>query len=173
MKTILSSRRDHYLAKFSIFLIIVALIAGMVGCNGPPEWNLKISSTDGGNVTATVNEVETIINPGEEKTIFGIANSTAVNLLAEPEAGYRFVNWTGAVDTIANVDAAETTINMTSTYSITAHFVQGQEICDWYGLNATRTLNNLGGSHILMNDLDSTTDGYKELASPTANGAKG
>ena len=76
MKTILSSRRDHYLAKFSIFLITVALIAGVAGCNGTTEWNLKIkiSSINGGNVTATVNEVETIINPGEEKTIFGIAD---------------------------------------------------------------------------------------------------
>jgi hypothetical protein len=36
MKTILSSRRDHHLAKFSIFLIAVALIAGMVGCGGHP-----------------------------------------------------------------------------------------------------------------------------------------
>jgi len=32
MKTTLSSRRNHYLARVSIFLIIVALIAGMVGC---------------------------------------------------------------------------------------------------------------------------------------------
>ena len=34
MKTILSSWRDHYLAKFIILLITVALIAGMVGCGG-------------------------------------------------------------------------------------------------------------------------------------------
>jgi hypothetical protein len=38
-------------------------------------------------------------------------------------------------------------------------------------LNATR--NNLAGHHTLMNDLDSNTDGYEELASPTANGGKG
>jgi hypothetical protein len=45
------------------------------------------------------------------------------------------------------------------------------EIRDWYDLHAIR--NNLGGSYILMNDLDSTTAGYIELASETANGGKG
>jgi len=41
MKTILSSRKHRYLAKFSIFFITVALIAGMVGCTEPSE-NLDI-----------------------------------------------------------------------------------------------------------------------------------
>ena len=45
------------------------------------------------------------------------------------------------------------------------------EIRDWYDLHAIR--NNLGGSYILMNDLDSTTAGYMELASETANGGRG
>ena len=45
------------------------------------------------------------------------------------------------------------------------------EIHDWYDLDAIR--DNLGGSYILMNDLDSTTQGYEELASPTANGGAG
>jgi hypothetical protein len=45
------------------------------------------------------------------------------------------------------------------------------EIRDWYDLNEIR--NNLSSHHILMNDLDSTTDGYEELASPTANEGKG
>jgi len=45
------------------------------------------------------------------------------------------------------------------------------EIRDWYDLHAIR--NNLGGDYILMNDLDSTTAGYIELASETANGGKG
>jgi hypothetical protein len=84
MKIILNSKRHHYLAKFSVFLITVALIAGMVGCS----------------------------------------------------------------DTSQNL-----------------------EIRDWYDLDAIR--DNLSGNHILMNDLDSTTAGYTELASPTANGGKG
>jgi hypothetical protein len=45
------------------------------------------------------------------------------------------------------------------------------EIRDWYDLNAIR--DNLGSSYLLMNNLDSTTSGYEELASPTANGGKG
>jgi hypothetical protein len=45
------------------------------------------------------------------------------------------------------------------------------EIRDWYDLHAIR--NNLGGSYILMNDLDSTAAGYMELASETANGGRG
>jgi len=48
---------------------------------------------------------------------------------------------------------------------------QNLEIRDWYDLDAIR--NNLGGHHILINDLDSTTAGYAELASPTANGGRG
>jgi len=45
------------------------------------------------------------------------------------------------------------------------------EIQDWYDLDAIR--DNLGGNYTLMNDLDSTTAGYEELASPTANEGKG
>jgi hypothetical protein len=45
------------------------------------------------------------------------------------------------------------------------------EIRTWYDLDAVR--NNLGGSYLLMNDLNSTTAGYTELASPTANEGKG
>jgi len=48
---------------------------------------------------------------------------------------------------------------------------QNLEIQTWYDLDAMR--NNLSGHHILMNDLDSTTAGYEELASPTANEGKG
>jgi hypothetical protein len=48
---------------------------------------------------------------------------------------------------------------------------QNLEIRDWYDLDAIR--DNLSGHHILLNDLDSTTIGYTELASPTANGGRG
>jgi hypothetical protein len=47
----------------------------------------------------------------------------------------------------------------------------GVEIRDWHDLNAVR--NNLDGKFLLMNDLDSTTAGYTELVSPTANGGRG
>ncbi|GAF87352.1 unnamed protein product, partial [marine sediment metagenome] len=45
------------------------------------------------------------------------------------------------------------------------------EIRTWYDLDAVR--NNLAGNHTLMNDLDSITPGYEELAGPTANQGKG
>jgi hypothetical protein len=51
------------------------------------------------------------------------------------------------------------------------HPSQNLEIRTWYDLDAIR--DNLGGHHILMNDLDSTTAGYEELASPTANEGEG
>jgi hypothetical protein len=84
MKIIPGSRRYRYVARFSIFLIAVVLIAGMVAC---------------GDTTPTV------------------------------------------------------------------------EIRNWYELYAIRY--NLGADCLLMNDLDSTTAGYEELASPTANGGNG
>ena len=82
MKIIFVSRRNYHVARVSIFLIMVALIAGMVGCVSP--------------------------------------------LI---------------------------------------------EIWNWYDLHTVR--NNLGGSYILLNDLDSTTAGYMELASETANWRRG
>jgi len=45
------------------------------------------------------------------------------------------------------------------------------EIRTWYDLDAVR--DNADGHHTLMNNLDSTTAGYEELASPTANEGKG
>jgi len=45
------------------------------------------------------------------------------------------------------------------------------EIRDWHDLDAVR--NNPRGHHRLMNDLDSTTAGYAELAGPTADGGRG
>ena len=45
------------------------------------------------------------------------------------------------------------------------------EIRNWYDLDAIR--DNLNGNHTLMVDLDSTTLGYEELASPAANEGKG
>jgi hypothetical protein len=45
------------------------------------------------------------------------------------------------------------------------------EILDWYDLDAVR--DNPRGDYVLMNDLDSTTAGYVELASSTANQGEG
>ncbi|MDH4269896.1 MAG: hypothetical protein OEV52_06325 [Dehalococcoidia bacterium] len=95
--------------------VMLALSGGLIGCGGEEvpeatEYTLTISSTAGGSVT----------NPGEGT--FTYDDGTLVNLVAEPEAGYYFVNWIGDVDTIANVNAVATTITMNDSYSITAKF---------------------------------------------------
>ena len=77
---------------------------------GVIEYALTISSTSGGSVT-TPNEGVFTYNAG-----------VMVRLVAEPEAGYHFVNWTGDVDTIFDVSAATTTITMHGDHKITANF---------------------------------------------------
>ena len=74
-------------------------------------YTLTVGSTAGGSVTG----------PGEGTFVYG--EGTMVNLVAEAEQGYRFVNWTGDVDEIADVDAAATTITMNDDYAIRANFV--------------------------------------------------
>jgi len=75
-----------------------------------PLYDLAISSAEGGSVTA----------PGEGT--FTYYEGTAVDLIARPEDSYRFVNWTGDVDTVADVNSASTTIVMDGDYTITANF---------------------------------------------------
>jgi hypothetical protein len=113
MKIVLSSRRHHCVPRLSIFLVTAALIAGMIGCANV-KYDLTIASTAGGSVTT----------PGEETSTY--VKGEMVNLVATPDAGYRFVNWTGDVGTIGNVNGATTTILMNDGYSITANFVKQQ-----------------------------------------------
>jgi len=113
----------------SIFLITVALIAGMVGCggggggggggdgegDGGGSYSLTIDSTAGGVVT-----VDNVTIPG--KSIFTYDAGTVVSLNATPGSGYQFVRWTGDVGTVDNVHASETIIAMDSNYSVMANF---------------------------------------------------
>ncbi len=98
MKTMLSLRKGHLLRKIGIFLVLVSLIAGMIGCSGP------VFPSDG----------------------FAGGSGTA----SDP---YRIANW--------------------------------------YHLDSVR--DRLDDHFILVNDLDSTTVGYEELASSTANQGRG
>ena len=154
----------------SIFLIVVALTAGMVGCDGDGEsYALAITSTAAGNVTT----------PGEGMFVYDA--DTVVDLVATSNAGYCFVNWTGDVDTIVSVNAAATNITMNGHYLITANFglfaggdgtaEYPYRIADWWCLNNARDY--LSSHFIVINDLDSNSAGYMELASPTANQGKG
>jgi uncharacterized protein YkwD len=109
--------------RIGIFLVLAALIAGMAGCvsispsgggddNGE-SYTLTINSTAGGSVT----------NPGEGN--FTCAEDEVVNLFAQPEEGHQFVNWTGDVGNIANVNSALTAITADDSYSIQANFSEG------------------------------------------------
>jgi len=76
------------------------------------QYDLTVSSTDGGSV----------IVPGEGT--FAYDEGTVVNLEAETAGtGWLFLSWTGDVGTVANINAASTTITMNGDYTITANFV--------------------------------------------------
>jgi hypothetical protein len=158
MKRLSGSRITQSLARLGVLLTMAALIAGAAACGvGPDGHSLYISSTRGGSVAT----------PGEGQFYYPLGK--VVNLVAEAEEGCHFVKWTGDVWSMNNTNAAATTITMWTDYEITADFCIG--ISDWYDLDAIRY--NLGDSYLLMNDLDSTTPGYEELASPTANNGTG
>jgi len=112
MKMISDGRRRQYLTRIMILLTTAALVVCMTGCFTPfrTYYRLTISSTPGGYVS----------DPGEGA--FTYWEGTVVNLVAEPDAGCRFANWTGNVSTIANVEAATNTITMNDNYAITAKF---------------------------------------------------
>jgi len=179
--------------RFSIFLVTVAFIAGIVGCVGV-EYDLSISSTAGGSVTT----------PGEDTYTYD--EGEVVNLVATPDAGYRFVNWTGDVGEIADVEDATTTITMNGDYSITAKFAvkqydliisstvggevtapgegiftydegtdvdlvavadEGYQFIDWTGDVSTIADTNAASTSITMNDHYSITANFEEGDSVT------
>jgi hypothetical protein len=112
MKAITGSTRHHCVAGLGIFLVMVSLTAGMVGCVQPVEYSLNICSTEGGEVSS----------PGEGT--FAYYAGEVVSLIAVAENGYRFANWAGDVSTIADPNAAATTITMNDNYSIMANFYE-------------------------------------------------
>jgi hypothetical protein len=101
--------------RIGIFLVAVALVVEMVGCVGV-KYDLTITSTAGGSVS----------NPGEGA--FTYNEASVVDLIAKPASGYRFVNWTGDMDYIADVEDATTTITINGGYSITANFAALYEL---------------------------------------------
>jgi hypothetical protein len=115
MKTIHASTEVRNLARSGIFLAMVALMAGVVNCVYPPpfipEYDLTISSTEGGSVTT----------PGEGTLDY--SDQEVVELVAEAYEGHEFAEWSGEVGTIADVNAANTTITMSDDYAITANFI--------------------------------------------------
>jgi polyhydroxybutyrate depolymerase len=85
------------------------IVANFIG-----QYSLTIDSTEGGDVTT----------PGEG--LFPDYDAgTVVDLVATPDAGYRFLEWTGNVSTVADVNSATTTITITpdGDYEIAANFI--------------------------------------------------
>ena len=135
----------------------------------PFSYDLTVYSTEGGEVSS----------PGEGT--FPYDCGTVVDLVAEADLGSHFVEWTGDISTIADVDAAETTITISGNHSITANFgpfsggngtvEDPYQIADWYRLDDVR--NYLSSHFVLINDLDSDSIGYTGLASTTAHNGTG
>ncbi|MFP3872119.1 MAG: InlB B-repeat-containing protein [Candidatus Aenigmatarchaeota archaeon] len=103
---------------------------------------LTIDSTEGGNVT----------EPGEGT--FEYKENEIVNLEADAEEGYQFVEWTGDTDEMENPNTGETNITMNDNYTITAQFEEEGEK-DTYRL----TVNTEGEGTI---ELDPEQDEYEE-----------
>ena len=99
------------------------IIEGL-GIDVEAQYSLTISSTPGGSVT----------DPGEGRFFYDEAEE--VDLVAVPNLHYHFVEWTGGEGAIANPEAAETTITMSDSYSITANFALDE---GWYGLTTSST----------------------------------
>jgi len=113
MKAIFSLRKHSYLKTIGTFLIAIALIAGVVGCEGEGEEEFELTMA---------------VNPPEAGTATDLTSSSpyaegeAVDIKAVANAGYQFVEWsdTGA---FADARAEETTFTMPAEdVTVTANF---------------------------------------------------
>jgi len=115
-----------------LLAVTLALSIGLIGCAGEhvreiTEYTLTVYGTGGGN--ACVPSLDCICGEGTESDA-GLsvpqdcvcAEGTEVSIEATPEPGHRFAGWTGDVDTIADVNAARTTIIVDDNYTIVANF---------------------------------------------------
>jgi hypothetical protein len=160
--------RDAFMKRIATLVITAVVVVGLGCAAAPVQYTLTISSTEGGQVTipdegaftydegaavdlkavaengyrfaSWVGDVGTIADPNAASTTIimngsgsttpsvgrhAYAAGTVVSIAAAPAGGYRFVNWSGDVDAIANVIAATTTVTMNADYSITANFEEG------------------------------------------------
>jgi hypothetical protein len=112
----MKDRRALLLALFSMVLAFSLIFPASVVAQDELQYELTISSTEGGSVTV----------PGEGT--FTYDEGTVVNLVAEPQEGYRFVGWTGDVWTMGDANNASATVAMRGDYSISADFAAAQAI---------------------------------------------
>jgi len=114
MKAIFNLRKHSYLKTIGTLLIAVALIAGVVGCEGEgePEYALTMAENPAGCGTAT-----------DETGTSPYAEGTVVDIKAVADDCCRFVDWTAPAGTFNNTAAAETTFTMPARdVTVTANF---------------------------------------------------
>jgi CSLREA domain-containing protein len=87
---------------------------------GASSIDLALSNTTTYTLTYTAGANGSITTPATSPTTH--SNGTSVPITAVPDTEYHFVNWTGDVDTVADVNAADITITMDGDYVITANF---------------------------------------------------
>jgi hypothetical protein len=104
----------------------------------PLKYDLTISSTTGGTVTT----------PGEDT--FTYDGGTVVSLVAVPDSGCQFDEWTGNVSDIANAHDASTTITMNGDSAITANFEE-VPASPVYPTVTTQTASNINTSSATLN----------------------
>jgi hypothetical protein len=115
----------------------------------PIQYTLTTTAGTGGTITAPPTS-PTTHDAGE-----------VVIITAAPATGYHFVDWTGDVSTVDDVNAASTTITMEGDYSITANFA-----IDTYTLTAS----NDGNGSVTLAPAGGTYDyGTTVTITPVAN----
>jgi hypothetical protein len=117
---------DPAVALFQLGTLEVNLMLG----EAPVEHTLLTSSTTCGNVTA----------PGDGNNgNNSYPVDTVVPLVATPDAGCCFVEWTGDIGSVADPSAASTTITMDADYSVVANFAAGVTLTTTAGTGGTVT----------------------------------
>ncbi len=138
---------------------------------------LTASSTAGGDVTT----------PGEGA--YGYGHGSAADIVATPDTGYHFINWTGtavAAGKVANPESASTTVTMDADYTTVANFAidtftltyaagthgtltgETAQVVD-YGTNGTAVTAVPDTGYHFVNWSDASTDNPRTDLSVTAN----
>ncbi len=110
MKRVLEPNRFRYVRAAGIMLMVMVLAVAGAACDD--DYTLIVSSTEGGSVTT----------PAEGSSTYEAG--TVVDLVAAPDEGQSFIEWTGDTETIASASSASTTIVMNGNYSIIAVFTE-------------------------------------------------
>lgn len=114
MKAIFSLRRHGYLKTAGVFLIAIALIAGVVGCEGEPAPTYTLATEENPTGTGTATD-QTGTSPYEEGEI--------IDIEAVAADCYRFVSWSAPDGTFADANNATTTFTMPARdVTVTANF---------------------------------------------------